>query len=142
MKMVKIKTADLIGAQLDWAVAMASGKLGSDDDDEVVLGMLYWCHGNNPEKVAGPSHINPNTGRHFGFFMPSRNWSHGGPIIERERITLAHEPSRGGWSAGLASPTFDYFNFLGYAEAPLVAAMRAFVASKLGDEVKVPEVNS
>jgi len=64
-------------------------------------------------------------------FVPSTNWAQAGPIIERERICLIDQ---GG----------DYWQALwGWKEAfgptPLVAAMRCYVASKLGDEVEIPE---
>ena len=56
----------------------------------------------------------------------STDWAHGGPIIEREKMGVF--PTHGGWAAGLQSgPT------------PLIAAMRCYVASVLGDEVDVPE---
>lgn len=142
MKMIKVRTADLIGAQLDWAVAKTAGKLGSDDDDEAVPGMLYWCPGNNLEKVAGPSQINPNTGRHFGFFMPSRNWAHGGPIIERESIGTERTDRGDCWGAWIFNCAQDGELPEAKGPTPLIAAMRAFVASNLGGEVEVPEVTA
>jgi hypothetical protein len=64
----------------------------------------------------------------------STDWAQGGPIIDRERITLriwddedcvhAYKCSSQDWLEG---PT------------PLIAAMRCYVASMLGDEVDVPE---
>ena len=66
-----------------------------------------------------------------GGYIPSTNWAQGGPIIEREKITTE-------WTGE---------NWMGYiwhdkeffGPTPLVAAMRCYVASKLGDEVEVPE---
>jgi hypothetical protein len=67
-------------------------------------------------------------------FNPSTNWSQGGPIIEREKIAL--NLSENGWVATRIEPP-------SVSEArgptPLVAAMRCYVASKLGDEVEVPD---
>jgi len=67
----------------------------------------------------------------------STDWSRGGPIIERERIKI--EFDCGEWAAilfdddaGEESPAWKR------GQTPLIAAMRAFVASKLGDEVEVP----
>ena len=65
----------------------------------------------------------------------SSDWAHGGPIFDRERITIrqwtdmpiihAYMPHDGApWGAG---PT------------PLIAAMRCLITSKLGREVEVPE---
>lgn len=61
-------------------------------------------------------------------FRPSRLWECGGPIIEREIAFLTrHCPTK--WSA-LANGSAP-----GHGPTPLVAAMRAYVASKFGDEV-------
>jgi hypothetical protein len=67
-------------------------------------------------------------------YNPSGNWAHGGPIIERGQIML--EP---GW---VAPTPFDGWNAWAKErhkcvrhEDPLIAAMRAYVASKFGDEV-------
>lgn len=61
-------------------------------------------------------------------YKPSTDWAQGGPIIERQGISLecdefARWHANDGWSS----------------DAPLLAAMRCYVASKLGDEVEVPD---
>lgn len=61
----------------------------------------------------------------------STDWAQGGPIIEREKITIE-------WTGE------DWMGYIWHDEevfgpTPLVAAMRCYVASKLGDEVNVPE---
>ena len=64
----------------------------------------------------------------------STDWAQGGPIIERELI----ETLRGGayqdkfWKARRNSVE-------AYGPTPLIAACRCYVASKLGEEVEVPE---
>jgi hypothetical protein len=68
------------------------------------------------------------------WFNPSTDWRQGGPIIERERITIDAREHGQLWLAhsrlvgqdGITGPT------------PLIAAMRCYVASKLGDEIDVP----
>jgi hypothetical protein len=62
----------------------------------------------------------------------STNWAQGGPIIERERIELAY--MNGTWCASVATAA-DFF----YGPTPLIAAMRCYVASKLGDVVEIPK---
>lgn len=66
----------------------------------------------------------------------STDWAHGGPIIEREGIQL--RCGLGGW---VALPYDSAFSEEAYQEGdtPLIAAMRCYVASKLGDEVELPE---
>ena len=66
-----------------------------------------------------------------GNFQPSTDWSQGGPIIERERIAVwgdndTYWEAECGWSWA-------------QGETPLVAAMRCYVGSQLGDEVEIPE---
>lgn len=58
------------------------------------------------------------------------DWAEGGPIIERERMHLI--PSAGRWHA---APQHGPGS--GTGPTPLIAAMRAFVASKLGEEVEL-----
>ncbi len=67
------------------------------------------------------------------------DWSQGGPIIERERVLV--EPFGAGvWRAAKADEdnfTRRHYSYRG--PTPLIAAMRCFVASRLGDTVEVPE---
>jgi hypothetical protein len=73
-----------------------------------------------------------------GNFNPSTDWSQGGPIIEREWIC----PDRllnGQWVACKRTDTGDSMLFARTGPTPLIAAMRCYVASKLGDEVEIPE---
>ena len=65
-------------------------------------------------------------------YAPSTDWAQGGLIIEREGISVYFE--NGDWYAKAQSKPVTY-----YDSSPLVAAMRSYVASKLGDEVEVPD---
>lgn len=60
----------------------------------------------------------------------------GGPIIEREAILLHH--FKGEWT-GMIENKDDGQMVASRAHKPLVAAMRCYVASKLGNEVEIPE---
>ena len=104
------KINELQGAALDWAVAK--------------------CEGFEPF-TDGISWIIDDDGAYKQLPKYSTDWSQGGPIIERERIRL--DP-RGVWVAGHDSSNDEYSG-----PTPLIAAMRCYVASKLGDEVEVPE---
>lgn len=67
-------------------------------------------------------------------YEPSTNWAQGGPIIEREGIAISAHLDKEEWVAN------DYWNDNEYTQVgptPLVAAMRCFVASRLGAEVDV-----
>lgn len=113
---MKIRTKDLTGAALDWAVATAEG-LTIDN----LMGGAVWVW--TKDALTGED-------EHVSIFGPSTAWVQGGPIIEREVIELVH--SGGKWVALIDS-------WIDRGDTPLVAAMRCFVASKLGDEIEVPE---
>ncbi len=61
----------------------------------------------------------------------STDWAQGGPIIEREQIALY----LGGDDEWMADDGWKRAT----GPTPLVAAMRGYVAMKLGDEVEIPE---
>ena len=108
-----MKTQDLTGPALDWAVAKCEGKNG-------VL------HGEGCIVIAAPS------GVYKGIWRPTVNWAQGGPIIEREGITV-QRVTDALWDA--------YCQRIHRTDGPtpLIAAMRCYVASHLGAEVEVPE---
>lgn len=114
------KTSELTDAALDWAVAKCLGQ-----DEEYVLA---------PEQFK----LLRETSADSPFFY-STDWAQGGPIIEREHIALdyyhtpIHPDVQPRWEALHGSGVFEY------GPTPLIAAMRSYVASKLGDEVEVPD---
>ena len=135
-----MKTNELTGAALDWAVAKCEGYTDYCPDTEKLL---------PPRKEYG--------------YVPlfdlnySTDWAQGGPIIEREQIgtlfdsgSACHKPC---WFATpddqsiscsyegeFFDPTFMVTESFGrYGPTPLIAAMRCYVASKLGDEVALPD---
>ncbi len=72
-------------------------------------------------------------------YSPSTNWAQGGPIIEREGINLEHNPSRCIWIASTPAPEHRNGAVEVTGPTPLIAAMRCYVASKLGDGVEIPD---
>lgn len=66
----------------------------------------------------------------------STDWAQGGPIIEREAINTRVACGVDIWEAETWT---DGQQFFAGGSTPLIAAMRCYVASKLGDEVGVPE---
>ena len=110
-----MKTSELQGASLDWAVAKCEGL-----KVRVISGV---CHDVEllDMQVDGDTRI-----------IYSTDWAQGGPIIEREKIAIDWDHDC--WNASTDSHPAYYS-----AETPLVAAMRCYVASKLGDEVDIPE---
>lgn len=108
---MKIKTSELTDVALDWAVAK--------------------CIGQPDEWMADhrKGYIN----------SASTDWAQGGPIIEREKIgfwayTLDED---GNENPGWYAETFE--GAVADGPTPLIAAMRCYVASKLGDTVETPD---
>lgn len=79
-------------------------------------------------KCEGKDHV--VNAPHKYVYEPSTNWAQGGPIIERERIDV-YGFEGDSWGAE------DNFRRRQYGPTPLIAAMRCFVASRLGAEVDV-----
>ena len=67
-------------------------------------------------------------------YAPSTDWAQGGPIIEREGICLHKYKDGSGWSATYSAQDPEQ-----YGPTPLIAAMRCYVASKLGAEIDLPK---
>jgi len=117
-----MKMNELTGAALDWAVAKAEG--ATDFWFDTVA--TYWVKLDGKDRAL-----------RYGWaqsYLPSTDWAHGGPIIERELI----ETTRGGayaehfWKATRNS-------IIAYGPTPLIAAMRCYVASKMGDNIEIPQ---
>lgn len=93
-----MKTTELTGAALDWAVAK--------------------CEGFERTKHWAPRF--------------STDWGQGGSIIERENICL-----RG------VKPDFECWipntTYIAHGTTQLMAAMRCYVVSKLGNNIDIPE---
>jgi hypothetical protein len=64
-------------------------------------------------------------------------WAEAGPIIERERISV-FQNGDGSWSAMMPQAHEDDDLVSGTGLTPLIAAMRAYVASRFGEEVELP----
>ena len=119
---MKTKTQELSGAALDYACIVAgewTDANGTPVTPEAALSLLT-------DEATDTDY--------------STDWAQGGPIIEREQITLslihydAADINKTYWVAG------KFRSWLRMeADTPLIAAMRCYVASKLGDEVEIPE---
>lgn len=108
-----MKTSELTGAALDLAVAKCEGLDYSPITTYDGIGNEY-----------------PPTNY-------STDWAQGGPIIEREGICMSRVDTMAAWDARIYDGESEPWQAEG--ETALIAAMRCYVASKLGDEVDVPE---
>lgn len=139
-QMIEVKTAELIGPALDWAVAKAS------EIPMFSMGVDGNWPGNNAVTVAtsvNPAVIVDLMGRMFLEanlrsvpWSPSTDWAQGGPLIEKFDVDLFSPLGTGGpWGAAIQMTAEDPM-YEGHS--PLVAACRAIVAAKIGDVVSVP----
>ncbi len=113
-----IKSNELKGAALDWAVAQVSG--AELDIIDMPSGPYIGLKGRTPDGF--PTHYSPST-----------MWGHGGPLIEEYGVRfLSHGDEY------VAIPKKGDGNVYS-APGHLTSAMRAIVASELGDEVDIPE---
>jgi hypothetical protein len=76
------------------------------------------------------------TSSEWGMWGWATDWAQGGPIIDRERIDHNHE---NGYVVALMREPHGHDWTQAEGPTPLIAAMRCYVASKLGDEVEIPE---
>lgn len=133
-------TSELTGAALDWAVAKCEERtikldpMGFKKDYPTSSQAGYWIW--EDDKVANKKTIYQLIG---GAYSPSTNWLQGGPIIEREKMNVLHWTGLRRWAAkpDKEKPAKNVPNFFG--DTLLEAAMRCYVASKLGNELEVPE---
>ena len=149
---MKIKTADLTGPALDWAVAKCEGV-------PLVYRGRKWPTDGAATIEYAPWSVNPvvnGAGPYVASlcreqYSPSVDWSQGGPIIERKGINLSVDYQDDalsndmvpiGWKGNLwnnSVPGTAGFLQWAYGPTPLIAAMRCLIVSRLGDEVDVPE---
>jgi|APGre2960657404_1045060.scaffolds.fasta_scaffold01666_20 hypothetical protein len=129
---MKVKTNELSGNALNWAVAKCENiKLTFESGN-------LWFNGS----LSG-----------YEVYNPSSNWAQGGPIIEIENIEIRPTLTEGGYrtsnSQDAVSATILLPNgataldiekvVFDYGPTPLIAAMRCYVASKFGETVDIPE---
>lgn len=120
-----MKVADLIGAQLDYWVCKGEGL-------NVIVAMRENCGDTEPSCLE----VN-DRGVRILRHSPSTTWAEGGSIIDRVPFGI-FERVDGGWAAGIYRPQAGMRDLcIAYqtGDTLLIAAMRAYVASKFGEEV-------
>ena len=127
--MKRLTTSELSGIALDWAVATAQGYPDLLIDASLPSYPILVLPGE--EKLVDDF---------YNGWRPSELWEQGGPIIEKEKISVGFErygsPSGAQWDA---VKVHKEAHVLEYGPTPLIAAMRCFVAAKLGVHVDVPD---
>lgn len=134
------RVAELEGGRLDVAVAKALGLKVAGHPSEPGWWMVFNADRGGWDTImeSDTDTVDPTV------WSPSTKWEHGGPLIERERIAVfvADKLDFTSEWCGVQHvyPAGDGER-LRYIEhrgpTPLIAAMRAYVASKFGAEVDV-----
>ena len=75
--MAKVKTNELTGPALDWMVAKADENLHPKGDVRLLDGKVFTIEAGDYERSDRWQRYSPSTG-----------WAQGGPILDRERITI------------------------------------------------------
>jgi hypothetical protein len=111
---MKIKTSELTGTALDWAVAKCEGV-----KVEKIMGLRYWSSAN--------------------WHQYSTDWAQAGPIIERNNIGVICQSVTATGKYRCVELRNKNAIYYYYGPTILIAAMRCYCRSKFGNEVEIPE---
>ena len=140
---MKVKTSELTGVALDWAVAKCEGV------PLIYRGRKWPTDGATTVEYA-PWAVHPvvdGSGPYVpvlchSSYKPSTNWEHGGTIIDRYDIDVLRDGDEFGARLGSMRkhPQREVMSwFTSRGPTKLTAAMRCLVTSRLGDEIEVPD---
>lgn len=128
---VEVKTQDLSGAALDWAVAQIG-------EVKTVMLSVKSQEAKKPFALFGSLAIAVGGGEEG--YSPSSCWHCGGPLILSRGVSLRCIAPLNAWEADCWDDSLVPSRYCqSEAETPLIAACRAIVSSVLGDTVSVPK---
>lgn len=146
-----IKTSELTGVALDWAVAKCEGfkeclvfGRGTVKDKGFAMPNK---HGQDIPMLLSNTHnkwVKDCESYPWAFdqtiWRPSTDWSQGGPIIEQIKGFEFKQWLESKPELCCEAHIHNYEgNWIQFGPTPLITAMRCYVASKMGDEVEIPE---
>lgn len=127
---VEVKTQDLSGAALDWAVAQVAGWVSARIVPIITPSKTYY-------EIHAPSGLQ---------LRPSSDWSQCGPLVARYQVALIPEAHDGLEGTEMSERWYADIYFDGgnqytteRCDTALIAACRAIVASALGETVNMPK---
>lgn len=135
---MRIKTSELNGKALDWAVATIEGRT-IRRDPMAINDKSYWIWEETPSGHGGiilskSVYLQIGPGAKYS---PSTNWEQAGPIMEKAEIdTFMEQHDLKIWAAEIYYSPKGYVRTRGSTK--INAAMRCFVASKVGETVEIP----
>lgn len=124
--MINVKTAELIGPALDWAVGIAAGGEQKPYQFADNIDAPFWDAWVFPDGYA------------CSRWSPSTDWAQGGPLIDKYAVKVEHFPGETIASKANARVAMNRTAYWQSGPTPLVALCRASVAAKLGEVVSVP----
>ena len=147
---MKIKTSEATPLQLNWLVAQCEGlKPCAVFGKGSVMGAgfaLPTRYGHEPVLLR---HVHDSWckkcddypwSKNQVIWEPTCNWSQGGPIIESGANNLFKHNGGTEWCCACNVPRDGYTAIVtADGPTPLIAATRCFVASRLGNEIDIPE---
>ncbi|MEX0445232.1 phage protein NinX family protein [Xenorhabdus sp. SGI246] len=120
---MKIKTSELTGKALDWAVARVTACDVKINENKNISATFNGC-------------------RYAACWEPSSDWSICGQLIEKYIDDFTHMAFRGDhWVANCRAVRVGDFSIFKTqtGDTPQIAICRAVVAAQLGDEVEIPD---
>jgi hypothetical protein len=128
---MKVKTSDLAGAALDWAVAKVQGWVNYPEDS-IEHGSVW--HTDPMRAPFGPRIT-------VSEYRPSTCWSQGGPLIDCYHLSIRPHTTTNGvvtsWAAYTDWPVDRTAGQCG--PTPLIAACRAIVSGGYGGYMEIPD---
>lgn len=118
---MRIKTSELQRVSLRWAVAKCEGFSPFTDGISWII----------EDKWASGAY------KQLPYY--STDWADGGPILEREGIHLICNDDLTEWTASTPRKNLIGWRLISSGPTALIAAMRCYVANKLGMEVDIPD---
>lgn len=109
----------------------------SEATDNQLIWLVAKCLGHQWRNTEQGTQYSPAKTQCWQWWRPTTDWAQGGPIIEGEQISLMHD-NDGTWRAEKENSEGDT-EWFESGPTPLIAAIRCYVVSKLGDKVEVPE---
>lgn len=125
--LIEVRTVDLTGEALGWAVGKAEGL------ELELVGPAY----NNPWRVF--ARYRASATEHEKRYNPWEDWALGGTLIEKYAAMVRGFPNQMYENLAIARVRIDGALAWRSGQTPLIALCRAIVATKLGDTVQVPK---
>lgn len=125
--LIEVKTADLVGGALGWAVGTAEGL-------DLLMALPEY---GNPWRVF--ARYQGQAIEHTKRFNPWEDWALGGELIEKHAAMVRGFPNQMYQTLAIARVRISGVLAWRFGQTPLIALCRAIAGTKLGDTIQVPK---